>query len=44
MEAEVGFSTHGEDACPEYRSSHLTRDYVRGNWSVRVAAWWSGIR
>ncbi len=30
MEADVSFSTNDEDACPECRSSHLTRDYVRG--------------
>ncbi len=30
MEAEVLFSPHDEDACPECRSSHLVRDYVRG--------------
>ena len=30
MEAKVFFSTHDEDSCPECRSSHLTRDYVRG--------------
>ena len=30
MEAEVLWSPHDEDSCPECRGSHLTRDYVRG--------------
>ncbi|MFQ5919136.1 MAG: transcription initiation factor IIB family protein [Thermoplasmata archaeon] len=30
MEAELLLPTHDEDSCPECRSSHLIRDYVRG--------------
>jgi transcription initiation factor TFIIB len=30
MEAEVVLPSHDEDSCPECRSSHLIRDYVRG--------------